>query len=101
MFWGYFPLAGLAWGLIQSETSGLVPIAADALPTFRVYGADSQIPKATGTAVAWDAGNLTGVYKIAFTVSGAFERGLNYQVVASWTIQAGTAKQDVSCFSVY
>lgn len=105
MFWGYFPLSGSsvqgAWGLVASENpSTHVPTQADALPTFRVYGADSDIPKATGTSESFDPGNLTGVYKVSFTVTGAFERGLNYQVVIDYAV-SGTPQQEIATFSVY
>lgn len=100
MFWGYFPLNGTCFGLCQSEDTGNVPIAADALPTFRVYGGDSPTPKATGTCTAFDSGNLTGVYKASFTVSGAFARGMNYSVVVSWAVSL-QARQQVFTFSVY
>lgn len=105
MFWGYFPLSGSsavgAWGLVASESpTSHIPTQADALPTFRVYGADSDTPKATGTATAFDPGNLTGVYRIGFPVTGAFERGLNYQVVIDYAISA-TPQQQIATFSVY
>ncbi len=72
MFFGYFALGDEAWGLMVVENTSGVPIAADALPTFRVYGSDSSTPKATGTATAFDSPTLTGCYKVSFTVSGAF-----------------------------
>lgn len=100
MFWGYYPLNGSAFGLVTVEDTGNVPIAADALPTFRVYGGDSPTPKATGTCTAFDSGNLTGVYKASFTVSGAFARGMNYSVVVSWAVSL-QARQQVFTFSVY
>lgn len=100
MFAGYFPMSGTAWFLVQSENTSDLPTAADALPTFRVYGSDSATPKATGTCTAFDAGNLTGVYKASFSVSGAFARGSNYQVVVSWAVGL-QARQKVFGFSVY
>lgn len=100
MYVGYFPLSGTAWLLVQSENASDVPTAADALPTFRVYGSDSQTPKATGTCTAFDSGNLTGVYKASFSVSGAFSRGSNYQVVVSWAVGLQD-RQKVFGFSVY
>lgn len=100
MFVGYCPLSGTCWGLVQSENTSFVPVAADALPTFRVYGSDSATPKATGTTTAFDSGNLTGVYKFSFSVTGAFARGSNYQVVVTWAVSL-QARQKVFSFSVY
>lgn len=100
MFWGYYPLNGSAFGLVAVEDASNVPIAADSLPTYRVYGSDSSTPKATGTCTAFDSGNLTGVYKASFTVSGAFARGMNYSVVVSWAVSL-QARQQVFTFSVY
>lgn len=100
MFLGYFPLLGTAWGLVQVESSGGIPVAADDLPTFRVYGSDSQTPKATGTCSEFDSGTLTGVYKVSFTVTGAFSRGSNYQVVVSWQVSS-QAREKVFSFSIY
>lgn len=100
MFWGFFPLSGTAWGLVQVENASGVPASADALPTFRVYGSDSQVPKATGTATAFDTGNLTGCYKVSFSVSGSFARGSNYQVVVSWETSV-TERQKVFSLSIY
>jgi hypothetical protein len=100
MFWGYHALNATAFGLCQVENTSNVPVAADALPTYRVYGSDSATPKATGTCTAFDAGNLTGVYKASFSVTGAFARGMNYQVVVTWAV-ALQARQQVFSFSVY
>lgn len=100
MFVGYSPLSGTAWGLVQVEDTGGAPAAADALPTFRVYGSDSETPKATGTCVAFDSGNLTGMYKFSFTVSGAFSRGLNYSVVVKWNVSL-QPRQGTFTFSIY
>jgi len=100
MFVGYSQLSGTAWGLVQVEDTGGSPIAADNLPTFRVYGSDSETPKATGTCTAFDSGNIDGVYKFSFTVSGAFSRGLNYSVVISWKVSL-QPDQDIATFSVY
>lgn len=98
--WGYCQYLGTAWGLIQSESAAGAPVAADALPTFRVYGSDSSTPKATGTCTAFDSGNITGVYKASFTVSAAFARGQNYQVVVTWLV-SGQSRQKVFGISVY
>jgi hypothetical protein len=99
MFFGFFGLTETAWGLVSVEDAMFEPAPADSLPTFRVYGVDSQTPKATGTTTAWDIANVTGVYKVAFSVSGAFERGLSYSIVVTWAI-GGDNRQTTRTFSV-
>lgn len=87
MFTGYWNIGSTAFCLVTSENSSGVSAAADSLPTFRVYGA-SATPVATGTASAFDAANLTGVYLISFSITGGFARGSNYHIVASYDVSA-------------
>lgn len=87
MFIGFYSLNATAFGLVTAENASGIAVAADALPTFRVYGA-SETPVSTGTCTAFDAGNLTGVYKFSFTVTGGFSRGSNYQIVVSYDVSS-------------
>lgn len=100
MFIGYFAISSDAWFLLQSENTSGIPVAADALPTFRVYGGDSSTPKATGTATVFDSPTLTGCYKVTFTISGAFERGLNYNIVTNWQVSVQD-REKVFSLSIY
>lgn len=100
MFIGYVPLNGTAFFLMSVVDTNGSPAAPDSMPTFRVYGSDSATPKATGTVSAFDATNLDYVYKGSFTVSGAFARSGNYQIVANWGVGL-QPRQQVFSFSVY
>lgn len=92
MFLGYFSTGSTAFGLCAVSNATGISVAADALPTFRVYGSTAT-PVATGTASAFDSPTLTGVYMFSFSVTGGFARGSNYHVVVSYEVGAQPREQ--------
>lgn len=95
MFIGYWAVGSTAFGLVCSVNATGISTAADALPTFRVYGSTAT-PVATGTASVFDSPTLTGVYKFSFSVTGGFARGSNYHVVVSYEVGAQPREQAFS-----
>jgi hypothetical protein len=84
--------------VFQSRTQALAPVAADDLPTYRVYDGTTLVT--TGTCAAFDSGNVTGAYRAAITATTAagFARGRTYTVVGLWEVSGG-ARQEIACFT--
>ena len=73
MFAGFVDLAGTLKAIILVEDTSDVPIDADALPTYRVYGPNGFVE--SGTVAFLDSGTLTGATNatpivITFTAHG-------------------------------
>lgn len=100
MFIGFFALESEVSFIIESRQSSLAPIAADALPTFRVYDGNTLL--ITGTSAAFDSPTLTGAYRGAFNALGAngFGRGKVYTIIAIWTVSSGTGRTERYTFQV-
>ncbi len=82
-FQNFFRLDTTAWFLYQATDAVTdEPIAADALPTFRVFGSSGLMTNGTGTATAFDSPTSTGLYKVSFSASTAngYERGQHYTI---------------------
>lgn len=88
MYFGPFSLGGTAYLICSVENPSGIAVAADALPTFRVYSGSSVSPVATGTTSVFDSPTLTGCYLAAISITGAFSRGRNYNVVVSYEVTA-------------
>jgi hypothetical protein len=89
---GYWPVGTTAFALCAVSNASGIAVAADALPTFRVYGS-SATPVATGTTSIFDSPTLTGVYLFQFSTASGFARGSNYQVVVSYNVGAQPREQ--------
>lgn len=100
-FLGYFRLGETVHGIEQAVNSSIVPTAAGAAPTFRVYGPDgTNIAGANGTSAAFDSGNVTAAYRFSFTATDPeFVRGQMHSVCLSYTV-GGAARQSWFTFMV-
>ena len=89
-FLGFFALGGTLSGLFQATGSNGLPAAADALPTFRIYGPGGLMSNGTGTCSAFDASNVTGLYKFTVPLNGGdgYARGGTYTVRVLATVSA-------------
>ena len=74
------------------------PVAADAPPTFRIYGS-TEVPVAVGSGVAFDTANLVGVYKCTVSLSSGFTPGDVYMAVTQWQV-SGVTQSCISYFQV-
>lgn len=99
MFVGTVQLGGTIGPVFESRTQNLAPVAADSLPTFRVY--DGTTLLLTGTTAAFDSGTITGAYRAAITASAGlgFARGRSYTVVGQWSV-SGDQRQEIATFLV-
>jgi hypothetical protein len=59
-FAGYVPLGETLSGIIHCRNAAGLPVDADALPVYRIYGPDGIMPNGNGTAAFLDDGNVTG-----------------------------------------
>lgn len=96
-FLGFVTLGSSLLGYLLTK-NGDVPTAADALPTYRVYGPSGLMTNGTG-AVA--AGDQTAIYKLTHSIASAdgFVAGQTYSIRVAYTI-GGAAKGQVLTFTV-
>lgn len=101
MFVGDFQLGETMWGLLQVRNGSDVPAAADAAPTYRIYGDTAVMTNGTGTSSAFDSGTVTGLYKVSHTISqgDGYERGKVYHVRLAWAVSSA-ARAEVLTFRV-
>lgn len=86
-FIGFVELNGTLFIPLLTK-SGDTPTAADALPTYRVYGPDGALmPNGTGT---FTAGDQTGYYYAthAITAVNTYDIRLNYSIKVAYAISA-------------
>lgn len=75
MFSGFVVQESTLKGVLQSTTSALVPVDADALPTFRVYGPSGYLG-VSGTCSLLDSGSITGATNASPIVITSANHGL-------------------------
>ncbi|NJL70158.1 MAG: hypothetical protein HC888_00490 [Candidatus Competibacteraceae bacterium] len=74
MFAGYYELGDTALIPIQARNTSRVPVSADSLPTYRVYGQSGLI--ASGTVAKKDTGSVTGASNASPIVITSASHGL-------------------------
>jgi hypothetical protein len=90
MFFGFFTLEATLLALMQSVNSSGTPVAADAAPTFRIYGPSGLMNNGTGTTSAFDSGNVTGMYQASKVVGAAdgYARATTYTIRFQWAVSS-------------
>jgi hypothetical protein len=86
---GLVPLDGTLHFLVLSENTSDVPTAADAAPTYTIYGPDgTAMTNGTGTTAA--VSGKTGLYRGTHSISTAdgYAAGSTYHVYAQWALSA-------------
>ena len=73
--------------LTKSVSSGML-VDADAVPTYRVYEAETATPILSGSMALLDSTNTTGFYSeaIAVTVANGFEASKSYNIYVTYTV---------------
>ncbi len=81
MFIGFVNLNAILNGSLIVKNSQESPVAADSLPTFRVYGPSGLMQYGTGIATVLDA-TQTGLYafQISIDPGNGYEVGTSYKV---------------------
>lgn len=98
MYRGGFKVGTTVWYVEQVRNAGLQPVAADALPTFRVEDASGALIT-SGVCTVFDA-SLTGAYLVSFLSNNpGFARGQSYLVVVQYAV-ASAARATQFYFNV-
>ncbi len=87
MFQGFVQLESSITLYILVKNSSNTPVAADAAPTVRIFGAAGELGALAGTS---STAGVTGLYKFTVTAAAAsgFAAGQTFTLLASGTISA-------------
>lgn len=99
MFCGFFEHGDEAFAIVQCVNLNRAPAAPTGTVTFKVYNPSGNLIE-TGTATAFDAGNLTAAYKWTVdTGSNNYERGGIYVVYVEYVV-GGFSRVEIYTFII-
>lgn len=103
MFSIYVPLGTTTFGFpIQVTNGSRTPSAADATPTYRIYGPSGGAAITSGTSAATVTDSQTGFYfvtNVAITTGAGFAAGTTYFVRCAYAVSS-TSEVDLFSFTV-